>query len=372
MNESKTIKLKAKGYHTIKEIKQMIQYKKGIPSDQQHLTFNNETQYDDYTLSYYKIEEESTLHLEFKAIMIYVKLTNGKTIKLEVDRYCSAEQVINMIKDKEGIPSYQYFIFNGMTIYPWNTLESKKINNESTLNLFQYIPFSGQIFVQALTGKKFTLEINSSNTFDQIKLMIQHEEGIPPDQQRLMLAGMQVEDGRTLSDYYIQRAGRKEFDALPPLTQYILTPEERLQNGIHAGIICNYCSKSEWKGARYKCSECPDFDLCFNCIAMSNLLHNVQHQFLKLLNPLDPKIVSKNTSISSVNIIPILPNTKEKLLTLLREEERRRHSPEMQKKYYDVGIDPTCGKDWMDVTAQMQLELVREFGYSDEAVQLLR
>ncbi|CAG8719959.1 5122_t:CDS:2 [Dentiscutata heterogama] len=83
-------------------------------------------------------------------------------------------------------------------------------------------------------------------------------------------------------------------------------------------------------------------------------------------------MVSKNTSISSVNIIPILPDTKEKLLALLHEEERRRFSPEMQKKYYDVGNDPTCGKDWMDVTDQMQLELVREFGYSDEAVQLLR
>jgi len=43
-----------------------------------------------------------------------------------------------------------------------------------------------------------------------------------------------------------------------------------------------------------------------------------------------------------------------------------------KKKYYDVGSDPTCGKDWMDVTDQMQHEFVREFSYSDEAVQLLR
>jgi len=106
---------------------------------------------------------------------------------------------------------------------------------------------------------------------------------------------------------------------------------------------------------------------------MSNLLHNVQHNFLKILNPLDPKEVPKSISaVASVTISPILPDTKEKLLALLREEERRRFSPEIQKKYYDVGSDPTCGKDWMDVTDQMQHELVREFGYSDEAVQLLR
>ena len=98
------------------------------------------------------------------------------------------------------------------------------------------------------------------------------------------------------------------------------------------------------------------------------MLHNEQHHFLKLLNPLDPKEVPKD----SVTISPILPDTKEKLLALLREEERRRFSPELQKKYYEVGTDPTCGKDWMDVTDGMQHELVREFGYSDEAVQLMR
>ncbi|RIB22113.1 hypothetical protein C2G38_1030660 [Gigaspora rosea] len=47
-------------------------------------------------------------------------------------------------------------------------------------------------------------------------------------------------------------------------------------------------------------------------------------------------------------------------------------SPEIQELYRKVGNDPTCGKDWMDITDQMQHELVREFGYSDEAVQLMR
>ncbi|CAB4428575.1 unnamed protein product [Rhizophagus irregularis] len=67
-------------------------------------------------------------------------------------------------------------------------------------------------------------------------------------------------------DIRITAGGRKEFDALPALTQYMLIPEERLQNGIHAGIACNCCGESEWKGARFKCSECPDYDLCFDCI----------------------------------------------------------------------------------------------------------
>ena len=50
-------------------------------------------------------------------------------------------------------------------------------------------------------------------------------------------------------------------------------------------------------------------------------------------------------------------------LVMRRREARRRFSPGIQ--YYEVGSDLTCGKDWMDVTDQMQHELVREFGYSD-------
>src|SRR6266542_401617 len=123
---------------------------------------------------------------------------------------------------------------------------------------------------------------------------------------------------------------------------------------------------------RYKCSECPDYDLCYDCITMSNLLHNMQHHFLKILNPLEQKDVPKDTSTVPVTISPILPTTKEEMLNLLHEEEQQRLSPETQKQYYNVGNDPAFDMDWMDVTNQMQYKLVRESGYSDEAVQLLR